>query len=73
MASLTQGEIEAFLGTSVPLKDALPGMFLAQEAGAVVSSLRDDSAWSLSSRSLAMCCTPGLLQQIRAKINNVAL
>lgn len=68
MASIAQGKIEAFLGTSVPAEDALPGLLLAKEAGAVVSSLDGSSNWSDSSRSLAVCCTPALRDQICKKI-----
>lgn len=65
LVKLAEGAIHGYVSPSAPCEDALPGLLMAREAGAVVGTLSGAPEWSESDRSVIVGCNNDIYDQIR--------
>ena len=66
LVQVAKGGLHGYVSVSAPCEDALPGMLIAKEAGAVVGTINADREWSEEDRSLVVACTSEIYSGLKA-------
>lgn len=70
LMQVARGGIQGHITTSAPCEDALPGMLLAIEAGAKVTTFRGGEEWSEADRSLIVACSAPIFEELVKRVDN---